>query len=85
MKFVIGAHRNPSLAGKHISQVSNVIWATVNAPDCNEAAKIFILSHLDELYQLQSCQFYSVSDTLNIHLLYPVIDNIECDDQRFAF
>lgn len=85
MKFVIGAHRSPSLEGIHASQVRDGLWTTVEAADSNEAVKKFILSHLDELYQLQKCQFYIVSDTLTIHLLNPVINDMECDDPRFAF
>jgi len=66
MKFRIGAHKNPAIVDMHPIQVCDGIWATIEAPDANIAAAVFLSSNVEGLYEMREWRLYELTEDWKI-------------------
>lgn len=85
MRFIIGMCSYPSIEGMHMSKVHRGFWDTIDAPDANEAAKIFYLSHYKEIRLHDTGPLYEVCDDGCVRLFKYYIEHLEFDDPMYVW
>ena len=85
MNFIIGMHKNAKLEGTHLSKVQCGLWDTIEAPNADEAAKIFWKTHYRKVKLQDSGPLYEITNDGHLKLFEYYIENLEIDDPGYVW